>query len=83
MSGDLFDDDIIPISTSISTAATASSTSYTSDQLQRLLKYEKQKVRILNSESAKPLASWWRSFGYPAVQIKKMNLNEFPVSLAV
>jgi hypothetical protein len=40
MSGDLFDDDIIAIFISISTAATASFTSYTTDQLQRLLKYE-------------------------------------------
>ncbi len=40
-------------------------------QLQLLLKYEKQKYCISNNESVKPLAPWWRSFGYPAVLNKK------------
>ncbi len=65
MSGDLSDDDIIPISTSISTTATASSTSYTSDQLQRFLKYEKRKFQQwLNSVNSESLKNPWNPKKY-------------------
>ncbi|CAF2915108.1 unnamed protein product [Rotaria sp. Silwood2] len=63
-------------SSSISTAVTTSS--YTSNQLQRLLQKEKKKFRILNNESTKPLVSWWRSFGYPAVLNEKDELERIP-----
>ncbi|CAF4039435.1 unnamed protein product [Rotaria sp. Silwood1] len=65
-------------SSSISTAVTTSSHTYTSNQLQRLLQKEKKKFRILNNESTKPLASWWRSFGYPAVQKEKDEFERIP-----
>ncbi|CAF3919288.1 unnamed protein product, partial [Rotaria sp. Silwood1] len=38
----------------------------------------KKKFRILNNESTKPLASWWRSFGYPAVQKEKDEFERIP-----
>ncbi|CAF4052179.1 unnamed protein product, partial [Rotaria sordida] len=63
-------------SSSISTAVTTSS--YTSNQLQRLLQKEKQKFCILNNESTKPLVSWWRSFGYPAVLNEKDEFERIP-----
>jgi hypothetical protein len=92
MSADLFDDihspdsvdeDIIHIPTSSTTFTGASASSYTSNQLQRFLKYDNQKVCILTNESVKSLASWWRSFGYPAILNEKMNFNEFPVLIMV
>jgi hypothetical protein len=89
MSADLFDDirspasvgeDIIHIPTSSTTftGASASSSSYTSNQLQRLLKYEKQKYSILTNESVKSLASWWRSFGYPAILNEENEFQRIP-----
>ncbi len=42
--------------------------------MQQLLKYDKQKDCILTNESVKPLASWWRSFGYSNILNEK---NEF------
>jgi hypothetical protein len=87
MSADLFDDiqfsasadeDIIHIPTSSTTVTGASASSCTSNQLQRLLKYEKQKYSILKNESVKPLASWWRSFGYPAVLNEKNEFQRIP-----
>jgi hypothetical protein len=87
MSVDLFDDihsstsadeDIIHILTSSTTFTGAGASSYTSDQLQRLLKYEKQKYSILTNESVKPLAPWWRSFGYPAVINEENQFQRIP-----
>ena len=34
--------------------------------MQLLLSKDKEKFCILKQESTKPLAAWWRSFGYPA-----------------
>ena len=34
--------------------------------MQLLLSKDKDKFCILKQESIKPLAAWWRSFGYPA-----------------
>jgi len=65
------DEDIIPIATFSSSSPAARASSYTCDRLQRLLKFEKEKYSILNNTSTKPLASWWRSFGYPAVLNEK------------
>jgi hypothetical protein len=89
---DLFDDihspasvneDIIYIPTSSTTFTGASAPSYTSNQLQRLLKCDKQKDCILTNKSVKLLTSWWRPFDYSAILNEKMNFNEFRVSLVV
>jgi hypothetical protein len=73
------DEDNISISSfsNISNVVVVAS-SYTSNQLQRLLQKEKQKFRILNNESTRTLASWWRSFGYPAVLSEKDGFERIP-----
>lgn len=72
------DDDVIPIATSSTVSTDATPSSYTPDRLKRLLQHEKHKFRILKNESPKPLASWWRTFGYPALLNEKNEFQRIP-----
>ncbi|CAF4547775.1 unnamed protein product, partial [Rotaria sp. Silwood2] len=53
------------ISSSNSISSLSNSNSFDSEQIKRLLKYEKQKYQVIKNESASA-ALWWRAFGYPA-----------------
>jgi hypothetical protein len=72
------DEDDTSISSFSSTSTAVTTSSYTSKQLQRLLIKEKQKFRILKNESTKIIASWWRSFGYPAVLNEQDQFERIP-----
>jgi hypothetical protein len=72
------DEDEISISSFSNISTVVAASSYTSNQLQRLLQKEKQKFRILNNGSTRTLASWRRSFGYPAVLSEKDGFERTP-----
>lgn len=40
---------------------------FSSDKIRKLLQMDKTKYTVIKNESAKPIASWWKTFGFPAM----------------
>ena len=85
------DDKIHVMSSSVSTATSKvhslhiadrlignSSNIYTVGQLKRMLLVQDPKIHLLANDLLKPLAPWWRSFGY--ITIKNENDEFEPIS---
>ena len=47
-----------------------SSNIYTVEQLKRMLLVQDPKIRLVANDLSKPLAPWWRSFGYVQLIMK-------------
>ena len=59
------ENDSTSISASLSNTFSSATTSYILNQIQLFLSTDKEKFCILKHGSTKPLAIWWRAFGYP------------------